>query len=261
MRLILLGPPGAGKGTQAQRLVGKYGIVQLSTGEMLRAAVNAGTPIGRQVAEIIARGALCPDHIVVGLVEDCIQQPAARNGFILDGFPRTVAQAVALDRMLASHGISLDAVIALRVDEAALLQRIQSRVAEMQARGEPLREDDKPETLHRRLMAYREQTVPLIEYYRGEGVLRSIDGMAPIPDVAAAIDRVLRPAVKQPKAAASARPARSVAANPGQSAGPVQEVGATLGKKSDRCAATAHTPAARPRPGPGKRKGRATGRR
>jgi adenylate kinase len=191
MRLILLGPPGAGKGTQAQRLVAKYGIVQLSTGDMLRAAVNAGTAIGRQVAEIMARGALCPDAIVIAIVENRIQQPDARKGFILDGFPRTVPQAVALDRMLAKHGVALDAVIELRVDEAALLRRIESRVAEMKARGEPLRDDDNAETLHRRLTAFRELTAPLIAYYRGQGVLRTVDGMATIPEVTAAIDRVL----------------------------------------------------------------------
>jgi adenylate kinase len=149
---------------------------------------------------------------VVGIVEDRIQQPDARKGFILDGFPRTVPQAVALDRMLASHGVSLDAVIALRVDEAALLARIDSRVAEMAARGQASREDDKPETLHRRLVAYREQTAPLIDYYRSQGALRSVDGMAPIPDVTAAIDQILLAGAKS-KSAAAARPAaRKVAA-------------------------------------------------
>ena len=191
MRLILLGPPGAGKGTQAQRLVAKYGIVQLSTGDMLRAAVNGGTPIGRQVADIMARGALCPDEIVVGIVEARIQEPDARKGFILDGFPRTVPQAVALDRMLQKHGVSLDAVIELRVDEAALLRRIESRIAEMKARGEPLRDDDNAEALRRRLVAFREQTAPLIAYYQLRGVLRTVDGMAPIPDVTEAIDKVM----------------------------------------------------------------------
>jgi adenylate kinase len=200
MRLILLGPPGAGKGTQAQRLVAKYGLVQLSTGDMLRAAVSAGTPIGRHVADVMARGALCPDEIVVGIVEDRIQRPDARKGFILDGFPRTVAQAEALDHMLASHRVALDAVIELRVDEAALLRRIESRIAEMKARGEKLRDDDNPDVLHRRLATYRQQTEPLIAYYRRQGVLRTVDGMAPIPDVTAAIDAALpsEPVVRKP---------------------------------------------------------------
>jgi|SRR5579863_8800250 len=191
MRLILLGPPGAGKGTQAQRLVGKYGIVQLSTGDMLRAAVKAGTPVGCQVQEIIARGGLVPDNIVVGIVGQRIEEPDARKGFILDGFPRTVPQAVALDRLLATRGLGLDAVIELRVDEGALLRRIESRIAEMKERGETLREDDSPEVLHNRLRAYREQTAPLIAYYRQQGVLRAVNGMAPIADVTGAIDKAL----------------------------------------------------------------------
>ena len=199
MRLILLGPPGAGKGTQAQRLVAKYGIVQLSTGDMLRAAVNAGTPIGREVADIMARGALCPDEIVVGIVEGRIQEPDARKGFILDGFPRTVPQAVALDRMLQRHGVSLDAVLELRVDEAALMRRIETRIAEMKARGEAVRDDDNAEALRRRLIAFREQTAPLIAYYQLQGVLRTVDGMAPIPDVTEAIDKVLSSGPKPAK--------------------------------------------------------------
>ena len=205
MRLILLGPPGAGKGTQAQRLVAKYGILQLSTGDMLRAAVNGGTPIGRQVADIMARGALCPDEIVVGIVEARIQEPDARKGFILDGFPRTAPQAVALDRMLQKHGVSLDAVIELRVDEAALLRRIESRVAEMKARGELLRDDDNAEALRRRLVAFREQTAPLIAYYQLQGVLRTVDGMAPIPDVTEAIDKVMSAEAQPAKGAAGKR--------------------------------------------------------
>ncbi|MGC2122876.1 MAG: adenylate kinase [Xanthobacteraceae bacterium] len=191
MRLILLGPPGAGKGTQALRLVGKYGIVQLSTGDMLRAAVKAGTPVGRQVKEIMASGGLVPDSIVVSLVGQRIEQPDARKGFILDGFPRTVPQAGALDRMLESKGLALDAVIELRVDEDALIRRIESRIAEMKERGEALRDDDSPEVLHNRLRAYREQTAPLIAYYRQQGVLRSVNGMAAVPDVTTAIDKAL----------------------------------------------------------------------
>jgi adenylate kinase len=191
MRLILLGPPGAGKGTQAQRLVAKYGIVQLSTGEALRAAVQAGTAIGQQAQEIIAGGNLVPDDMVVGIVEQRIAQPDARKGFVLDGFPRTLPQAVALDRMLQAKGLALDAVVELRVDEAALLERIESRIAEMQARGEPLREDDSPKVLHNRLKTYREQTAPLIDYYRQRGVLRTVNGMASVEDVAAEIDKAL----------------------------------------------------------------------
>jgi adenylate kinase len=200
MRLILLGPPGAGKGTQALRLVAKYGLVQLSTGEMLRAAVKAGTPVGRQAQEIMSRGGLVPDNVVVGIVGQRIEQPDARKGFILDGFPRTVPQAAALDRMLATRGISLDAVIELRVDEDALAKRVESRIAEMKARGEPLRDDDNAEVLRNRLRAYRQLTAPLIAYYRQQGILRTVNGMAAIPDVAAAIDKALpsdQPAARQ----------------------------------------------------------------
>lgn len=202
MRLILLGPPGAGKGTQALRLVGKYGIVQLSTGDMLRAAIKAGTPIGRQVQEIMAKGRLAPDGVVVDIVGQRIEQPDARKGFILDGFPRTVSQALALDRMLAARGLSLDAVIELQVDEDALVKRIENRIAEMKARGEELRPDDNPEVLRTRLAAYRDLTAPLIAYYRNQGVLRSVNGMAAIPDVTAAIDRAL-PSDRQPAARAA----------------------------------------------------------
>src|SRR5580700_1984247 len=193
MRLILLGPPGAGKGTQALRLVAKYGLVQLSTGDMLRAAVKAARPIGRQVKDIMERGGLCPDDIVVRIVAERIEQPDARKGFILDGFPRTVPQAQALDRMLKERGIALDAVIELRVDEDALLKRIENRIAEMKARGEPLRSDDNPEVLRQRLAAYRQLTAPLVAYYRKQNVLRTVNGMAPIPEVTVAIDKALPP--------------------------------------------------------------------
>jgi adenylate kinase len=192
MRLILLGPPGAGKGTQAQRLVEKHGIVQLSTGDMLREAVRAGTPIGLRAKDIMARGDLVPDEVVVGIVSDRIDQPDARNGFILDGFPRTVPQAEALDRMLTEKRLDLDAVIELKVDEEALVDRIRTRIAQMQARGEKIRADDNPDALRKRLEAYRVQTEPLLEYYGKKGLLRTIDGMAPIEPVTEAIDAALR---------------------------------------------------------------------
>jgi adenylate kinase len=192
MRLILLGPPGAGKGTQAQRLVAKYGLVQLSTGDMLRAAVNAGTPVGLRAKDIMARGELVPDDVVVAIVSDRIDAPDARMGFILDGFPRTVPQAHALDRILKEKGRKLDAVIELKVDEGILLKRIEKRIAETKGRGETLRPDDNPDVLRRRLTAYRDQTAPLVAYYGLQSVLRSIDGMAPISEVSNAIDDVLQ---------------------------------------------------------------------
>jgi adenylate kinase len=192
MRLILLGPPGAGKGTQAQRLVERHGIVQLSTGDMLRAAVNAGTPVGLKAKDIIARGELVPDDIVVAIVADRIDEPDAAKGFILDGFPRTVPQAEALDRMLADKGLKLDAVIELKVDLAILLGRVEKRIAEMTAFGQPVRADDNPQALTTRLDAYRAQTAPLVDYYAKKGVLKTVDGMASIPEVGQAIDRILR---------------------------------------------------------------------
>jgi adenylate kinase len=191
MRLILLGPPGAGKGTQAKHLVDKFGIVQLSTGDMLRAAVAAGTPVGQRAKDIMARGELVPDDVVVAIVADRIAQPDAKKGFILDGFPRTVPQAEALDRMLHQRALDLDAVIELKVDEGILLKRVEKRIADMTARGEPLRADDNAETLHKRLEAYRAQTAPLIAFYARKGTLHSVDGMADIGAVANAIERVL----------------------------------------------------------------------
>src|ERR1700738_3918279 len=191
MRLILLGPPGAGKGTQSQRLVAKHGIVQLSTGDTLRAAVGAGTPIGQRAKDIMARGELVPDDVVVAIVADRIDQPDAKKGFILDGFPRTVPQAVALDRMLAAKGVKLDGVIELKVDANILHKRIANRVAETKARGEALRPDDNPEVLRTRIEAYREQTAPLVDYYRAQETLMSVNGMGTIPEVATAVDREL----------------------------------------------------------------------
>jgi adenylate kinase len=155
---------------------------------MLRAAVQAGTPVGTKVKDIMDRGELCPDELVVAIVGDRIEEPDARNGFILDGFPRTVAQAEALERLLHEKHMELDGVVELKVDENALLRRIENRVAEMTARGEPLRKDDNPEVLKTRLEAYRRQTAPLTHYYQDKGMLRVVDGMAPIDDVTAAID-------------------------------------------------------------------------
>jgi adenylate kinase len=191
MRLILLGPPGAGKGTQAQRLAERYGIVQLSTGDTLRAAARAGTPVGLRAKEIMDLGKLVPDDVVVAIVAERIDQPDARKGFILDGFPRTVPQAVALDRMLREKGLKLDAVIELKVDPGILQKRIETRIAEAKARGEALRDDDDPEKLKTRVEVYHELTAPLVDYYRLEGALKTVDGMASIADVASAIDRAL----------------------------------------------------------------------
>ena len=200
MRLIMLGPPGAGKGTQAQRLVQKHGIVQLSTGDMLRAAVKAGSLVGLRAKAIMDRGELVPDEIVVTIVADRIGEPDARNGFILDGFPRTVPQAVALDRMLKEKRLKLDGVIELRVDGSILQSRIENRLRESAARGEPLRSDDDPEVLKRRVDAYKEQTAPLVDYYRWQGTLKSVDGMRSIDEVEAAIHKALteKPPIRKP---------------------------------------------------------------
>lgn len=191
MRLILLGPPGAGKGTQSQRLVEKHGIVQLSTGDMLRAAIKAETPVGLKAKDIMARGELVPDDVVVGIIADRINEPDAERGFVLDGFPRTVKQAEALDGLLARSGMDLDGVVELKVDESILLKRIETRLADAQARGEATRPDDNPESFKTRLRAYREQTAPLIDYYRGRGALKSVNGMAPVDDVTRSIDAAL----------------------------------------------------------------------
>jgi adenylate kinase len=191
MRLILLGPPGSGKGTQAQRLVQRYGIVQLSTGDMLRAAVAAQTPVGVKAQGIMASGGLVPDEIVIGIISDRLDQPDAANGFILDGFPRTVPQAEALDQLLKKKHMKLDAVIELRVNESALLQRVENRVAEMRARGEEVRVDDTPEVLTRRLASYRSQTEPLIHYYSERRKLLTVDGMMTIEHVTREISRIL----------------------------------------------------------------------
>ncbi|MDB5633043.1 MAG: adenylate kinase [Tardiphaga sp.] len=191
MRLILLGPPGAGKGTQAHRLVERHHIVQLSTGDMLRAAVAAETEVGLKAKDIMAAGGLVPDDIVIGIISDRIEQPDAANGFILDGFPRTVPQAEALDSLLKSKGLKLDAAVELRVNESALLQRVEARVAQMMARGEVVRIDDTPEVLSKRLASYRTSTEPLVHYYSEKRKLVTIDGMMTIEEVTLEINRVL----------------------------------------------------------------------
>ncbi len=219
MRLILLGPPGAGKGTQAQRLIHRYGIVQLSTGEMLRAAVAAQTPIGLKAKDIMASGGLVPDEIVIGIISDRLDQPDAVKGFILDGFPRTVPQAAALDELLKKKHIKLDAVIELRVNESALLQRVETRVAEMRARGEEVRIDDTPEVLTKRLASYRSLTEPLIHYYSERRKLLTVDGMMTIEHVTREINRILaaigaveaKAAEKVAKAKSTAKPAAKAA--------------------------------------------------
>jgi adenylate kinase len=191
MRLILLGPPGAGKGTQSERLVAKHGLVQLSTGDMLRAAVAAGSPVGVEAKDLMARGELCPDRLVVEIVADRIEQPDAIHGFILDGFPRTVKQAEALDVMLESKSLGLDAVIELAVDENALIERVEGRARELAAAGKPVRSDDAPEVVRKRIADYNAVTAQLRPFYKQRGLYTSVDGMAPIDTVAAAIDGVL----------------------------------------------------------------------
>jgi adenylate kinase len=211
MRLILLGPPGAGKGTQAQRLVQKHKIAHLSTGDMLRAAVAAGTPVGLQARALMERGALVPDEVVIAIIADRIGQPDAKRGFILDGFPRTVAQAEALERLLDERGLELDAVIELKVDEGILIKRIENRVAQMLARGEKVRADDNAGVLRERLEAYRAQTAPLSAHYKATGALRTVDGMVPIETVSAAIDRILGVPSRRAAGAAKSKPAARAA--------------------------------------------------
>jgi adenylate kinase len=184
-RLLLLGPPGAGKGTQAERLVKRLEIPQISTGDMLRAAVKAATPVGRQAQGFMDRGELVPDAVVIGVAEERMRQPDALHGFILDGFPRTAGQAEALDAMLAKLGVSLERCVALRVDENELVERLLKR-AQIEGRA-----DDNEAAIRTRMRVYREQTQPLIDYYRQRGVLREVDGLGTVDAVAARIDEAL----------------------------------------------------------------------
>ncbi len=187
MNLVLFGPPGAGKGTQAKILTEKRGLPQLSTGDMLRAAITAGTPLGLACKALMDKGALVPDETVVGIIADRYDQPDCANGAVFDGFPRTIAQAEALDKMLAERGKKIDLVLELKVDDAALLARVESRIAA----GGPVRADDNPETLKTRLEVYYKNTAPLLGYYGGQGKLKTLDGMAPVGDVTRQIATVL----------------------------------------------------------------------
>jgi adenylate kinase len=213
MNLILLGPPGAGKGTQAERLERERKLIQLSTGDMLRAAATSGSDLGKRIRDIMNAGQLVPDDIIIDMIAQRIAEPDCRNGFILDGFPRTTRQAEALDKMLAEKGLDLDYVIEMHVDEGALIDRIAGRYACAKcgagyhetfkrpkvegvcdvcgSRQFVRRDDDNPETVRARLAAYREQTAPILPYYKAKSVLRRVDGMAPIPEVARQIDAVL----------------------------------------------------------------------
>jgi adenylate kinase len=191
MRLILLGPPGAGKGTQAARLVQKLGIPQLSTGDMLRAAIASGVQIGQKVSAIMARGDLVPDEIVVQIIADRILKPDAQKGFILDGFPRTTAQAEVLDTMLRDKNLTLDAVVQLKVDDKILVERIVKRAQDAAERGDTIRPDDTPEVFKTRLEAYSNLTMPLVGYYNKTGKLRVVDGMMSIDEVSSEIEKMI----------------------------------------------------------------------
>ncbi|MER9306170.1 adenylate kinase [Mesorhizobium sp. M0293] len=196
MRLILLGPPGAGKGTQAQRLVEKHGIPQLSTGDMLRAAVQAGTEVGKRAKAVMDAGELVSDAIVNAIVAERIDQADCANGFILDGYPRTLVQADAVEQMLSDRSQGLDAVVELVVDDKALVGRIVKRADEAQAAGLPVRKDDNPAVFEERLREYYKKTSPLIGYYYAKGKLRSVDGMADIDAVTEQIEAVLKDAAR-----------------------------------------------------------------
>lgn len=214
MILILLGPPGAGKGTQAQRIVDTRAIPQLSTGDMLRAAVASGSELGQRVQAIMDAGDLVSDEIIEEIITERIQQPDCAQGFILDGAVRTLGQAEMIDRVLGRLGRELDVVIELVVDEEELVNRLKTRIREAEAAGQPLRADDNEETFRKRQEVYRQQTAPLIPYYESQGKLRKVDGMGTIEEVGAAIDAILddiaaAEAVEPARAEAPAPPAQA----------------------------------------------------
>jgi len=187
VNLVLFGPPGAGKGTQSKILTEKRGLPQLSTGDMLRAAIEAGTPLGLACKALMANGELVPDETVIGIIGERYDQPDCKNGAVFDGFPRTIPQAHALDKMLSERARKIDLVLELRVDDAVLLSRVEARIKA----GGALRADDTPETLARRLGVYYRNTAPLLDYYRAQGKLHTVDGMAPVEAVTAEIAAVL----------------------------------------------------------------------
>lgn len=191
MRLVLLGAPGSGKGTQASQIVARLNIAHLSTGDMLRAAAASGSATGRALQDTMKRGELVSDDIVVAIVAERLGQDGIGNGYILDGFPRTVAQAEALDKVLAERGEKLDTVIELQVVANDLIERIVARAAQTEARGEPVRADDNPETFKLRLQAYEAQTAPLVDYYGLKGVLKSVNGMKPMDQVTGDIEKAI----------------------------------------------------------------------
>ena len=191
MRVVLLGPPGSGKGTQATRLAQRLVIPQFSIGDILRAAVSAGTSIGRKARAVMERGELVPDELAVAVVAERIFHPDSTKGFILDGFPRTIAQAVALDDILMTNGLNLDCVVEFEVDEEVLLGRILKRAEEAKSNGQTVRADDTQAALKVRLEEYRRQTEPLVDYYRAKGILKSIDGLQPVNNVATSLFEAL----------------------------------------------------------------------
>ena len=186
MNLVLFGPPGAGKGTQAKILQENRGLPQLSTGDMLRAAIAAGTELGKKVEAILAKGDLVSDEIVLGIIDQRLNQADARNGAVFDGFPRTIPQAEALDKLLAGRGMKIDVVVELKVNDEILLERVKQRIADGQSRP-----DDNPETLKNRLAVYHKNTAPLVAHYAKQGKVVTVDGMAPIADVTKAIASAL----------------------------------------------------------------------